>query len=112
MPDTTWKKCERAVARRIGGERLSNHALGLRTPDCESDWLSVEVKHRKTLPAWLVGALDQARRNAAPGKLAIAVLHQAGRRHDNDLVVMRLRDFEEWFGGDGHGVGRDDGGST
>lgn len=94
----TWKQAERAVARRIGGVRISNHALGLRTPDCESDWLSVEVKHRKTLPAWLQDTLDQARRNAAPGKLAIAVLHQAGRRYDDALVVLRLSDFVDWFG--------------
>lgn len=98
MADKTWKKAEREVAARIGGVRTANHALGLKTPDCESDWLSVEVKHRKTLPAWLVGALDQARRNAAPGKLAIAVLHQAGQRYDDALVVLRLSDFVDWFG--------------
>ncbi len=26
------------------------------------------------------------------------MLHQLGRRHDGDLVVVRLRDFEAWFG--------------
>ena len=78
MADKTWKAAERKVAARIGGARLSNHALGLRTPDCESDWLSVEVKHRKALPSASrrAGAGADER---TPGKLAVAVLHQAGR---------------------------------
>ena len=96
----TWKAAERAVAARIGGVRVSNHALGMRTPDCESDWLSVEVKHRKAFPAWLTGALAQAATNATPGKLPVAVLHQEGQRYDDALVVVRLCDFTDWFGGD------------
>lgn len=99
MPDTTWKANERAIAARLGGERLSNHALGLRTPDVETEWLSVEVKTRKALPAWLADAVSQAVDNASPGKLAVVVLHELRHRHDDDLVVLRLRDFEEWFGG-------------
>jgi len=96
----TWKAVERAVARRVGGVRLSNHALGLRTPDVETAWLSVEVKHRKALPAWLLGALRQATTNATDGKLPMAVLHQLGQRYDDSLVVLRLSDFVEWFGGE------------
>jgi hypothetical protein len=26
------------------------------------------------------------------------VLHETGRRHDNDLVLVRFGDFVEWFG--------------
>ena len=98
MTDKTWKQAEREVAARIGGVRTANYALGLRTPDCESDWLSVELKHRKTLPGWLLDALDQAETNASAGTLAVAVLHQAGQRYDDALVVLRLSDFVDWFG--------------
>ncbi len=77
---------------------MSNHALGLQTPDVETTAFSVEVKHRKALPAWLEAAMAQAETNATPGKLAIVVLHESGRRHENDLVLVRMRDFEEWFG--------------
>ncbi len=98
MSDKTWKQAEREVAQRIGGVRTANHALGLKTPDCESDWLSVEVKHRKALPGWLLDALAQARTNASAGKLSVAVLHQAGQRYDDALVVLRLSDFIDWFG--------------
>ena len=93
-----WKNVERAIARRLGGERMSNHALGLQMPDVETTAYSVEVKHRKALPAWLESAMRQAEANATPGKLAIVVLHESGRRHENNLVVVRMRDFEEWFG--------------
>ena len=97
MANSTWKAVERAVAAKMGGERLSNHALGQQTPDVETSAYSVEVKSR-TLPAWLTNAMAQARRNASSGKLPLVVLHEGGRRHDNDLVVVRLADFVEWFG--------------
>ncbi len=36
---------------------------------------------------------------ASDGKLPIVVLHPKHKRHDDDLVLLRLRDFESWFGG-------------
>jgi len=93
-----WKEAERQIARRVGGARISNHALGLRTPDVESSWLSVEVKHRKRLPVLITGALAQARRNATAGKLAVAVLHEEGQRYDDAVVMVRLGDWVDWFG--------------
>lgn len=77
---------------------MSSHALGLRTPDVELTWLSVEIKHRKKLPNWLEEAMIQAETNASDGKLPVVVLHEANRRHDNDLVMLRLSEFREWFG--------------
>lgn len=76
---------------------MSNHALGLRTPDVESSWCSVEVKHREQLPQWLTDAMEQAEANATRDKLPLVVLHQSGWRHDKDLVVMRLSEFRERF---------------
>ena len=65
------------------------------------DWLSIEVKHRRALPVWLCDAMVQAvAANRGNDKLPVVVLHQKGRRHDDDLVVLRLKDFVEWFGGD------------
>lgn len=95
-----WKEAERQVARRVGGARVSNHALGLRTPDVESSWLSLEVKHRKRLPVLITDTMAQARRNATPGKLVGAVLHEEGQRYDDAVIMIRLGDFEEWFIGE------------
>jgi hypothetical protein len=97
MADATWKRVERAVAKRLGGRRtpLSGAAGGA---DVVTPWCSVEVKHRKRLPQWLTGALIQAKRAARPGQLAVVVLHELGRQHREDLVVLTLSDFTDWFG--------------
>lgn len=82
------------MARRLGGRR-TGHLGG---QDVDAGWLSVEVKSRQSLPAWLTDALAQARRHAQDGQLAIVILHVHGARHDDNLVVLRLKDFEQWFG--------------
>lgn len=99
MPDRAWKVCERVVARRLGGERvpITGRQRG-DVPDVQHDWLSIECKHRKALPAWLKDALSQAHAAARDGRLPVAVLHEAGTRHDGDVVCMSLIDFEAWFG--------------
>jgi len=99
MANTAWKRCERAVASRLGGQRvpITGRARG-DVPDVAHPWLAVEVKHRRALPAWLKGALAQAEAAAQEGQLPLAVLHEAGARHDSDLVVLRLGDFAAWFG--------------
>ncbi len=100
MPEKPWKRTERKVAARLGGRRVpvTGRSRG-DAPDVAHDWLSVEVKHRRRLPAWIEDALRQAEAAARDGQLPVAVLHQRGRRHAEDLVVLRLRDFEAWFGG-------------
>ena len=95
MTGKTWKRVERAVAKRLNATRQG--VTGRRGPDVLSGWLSVEVKHRKRLPAWLKDALTQAQCGAGD-RLALVVLHECGRRHADDLVVLRLADFEDWFG--------------
>lgn len=92
----TWKATERRVARRLGGQRTGNR--GIAAPDVTTTWASVEVKHRATLPAWLLAAMRQAEGAAIFGQLPVVVLHQLGERSDKDLVVLRLGDFLEWFG--------------
>lgn len=93
---TTWKATERAISKRLAGQRVGNQ--GAATPDVVTPWCSIEVKHRKELPAWLQDAMRQAVANARPETLPVVILHQCGQRHDNDLVMLRLRDFQEWFG--------------
>jgi len=90
-----WKQTERAIAKRLNGKRIG--ATGRATADVVSDWLSVEIKHRKRLPEWLKIALGQAR-NGAGERLPVVILHECGSRHAEDLVLMRLADFELWFG--------------
>ena len=101
MADKLWKATERKVARIFGGERVpvTGRSRG-DVPDIRHRWLSVEVKTRRALPLWLRDALAQARAAATPQQLAVVILHQRGLRHGEDLVVLRLADWVEWFGGD------------
>lgn len=60
--------------------------------------MSVEVKHRKQLPRWLVAALEQAERAAGDGEVAVCVLHERGMHYRDSLAVLRLRSLEELLG--------------
>lgn len=93
----TWKRTERAIAKRMGGRRVPVSGRAGQ-PDIAHPWLSVEVKHRRRLPQWLLQAVRQAEQAARPGQLPIAVLHQHGQRYGDSLVVLRLKAFEEWHG--------------
>lgn len=102
MTDPRWKATERRIAALLGGRRVpvSGRARG-DAPDVRHAWLSIECKDRASLPAWLLDALWQAEASATATQLPIAVLHEAGRRHDRALVVLRLGAFVDWFGDDG-----------
>ncbi len=95
MAEKAWKRAERAIADHLGGQRIP--ITGRAGPDVVSDWLAVEVKTRKALPKWLVEAVAQAV-SGADGRLPIVVLHALGQRYSDALVIMRLADFEDWYG--------------
>ena len=87
---TTWKAVEREVARRLGGRRvpITGRQRG-DVPDVEHPVWSVEVKHRRVLPGWLHTAMSQAICAVRDDQVPIVVLHEAGRLHDGDYVVVR-----------------------
>ena len=97
MPDKVWKACERAIAKKFGTTRVG--ARDDVQMDIDAGWLSIEVKHRKKISLFLKGAMAQAIRNAGVSQLPIVVLHESGKRHDNDLVIMTLKNFRDWFVG-------------
>ena len=86
------KNLERSVAKRMGGKRVG--ILGKEDISC-GPW-SIEAKKRKAF----VGCkyMEQAVRNCPAGKTPIVIVHMTSQRHGKDLVMMRFRDFEEWFG--------------
>lgn len=99
MADKTWKVHERRTALALGGKRMGNR--GRNTNDVEHDWLAIECKHTKKLPDWIKAAMRQAELNRdSAAKLPIVVLHELGQRSANDLVVLRMSDFVEFFGGE------------
>jgi hypothetical protein len=88
------KAAERAVAWILGGKRTGT----MGGEDVHMDGpFSVEVKSRGAFVAcdWL----DQAVRNAPDGKTPLLVVHVRGKRHSEDLVILRLADWQDWYGG-------------
>jgi hypothetical protein len=103
MTDTAWKRTERRrIAALLGGQRvpITGRARG-DVPDVAHDTLSIECKHRLSIPAWLTDALAQAEAAAAPDQLPIVVVHQHGSRYDRALVVLRLSAFVAHLDGRG-----------
>ena len=99
-----WKQAERRIADILGGRRVpvSGRTCGDR-PDIKHDALSVEVKSRKSLPAWMENAMQQAKAASKNGELPVAVLHQDGKRYTEALVVIRLVDFADYVKGSAAG---------
>ena len=97
MPD--WKRTEPKIAALLGGVRVPvcGRARGDQ-PDIKLRWLSVKVKHRKIIPAWLLEALGQAKVATAGNQLPIAVLHQHGDKYADSLIVIRIRDLYAFIG--------------
>lgn len=42
--------------------------------------------------------MEQAIRNCPNEKVPMVVVHTTGRNHNDDLVIIRLRDFEDLYG--------------
>lgn len=93
-PERAWKATERRIATMVNGQRVpvSGRARG-DAPDILHPLLSVEVKHRRSVPAWLLDAMKQAKAASRPGQLPVAIIHRHGARHDDNLCVVRLVDL-------------------
>jgi hypothetical protein len=91
----SWKSCERRIAEQLGGVRIpvSDRGWG-DAPDVAHPSLSIEVKSRKKLPAWLLDAMRQAEAAASPDQLPVAILHQDRSRYSDAVVVLRLSRLE------------------
>jgi hypothetical protein len=91
---TAWKNTERAIASIVGGKRvpITGRQRG-DVPDIDHDNYSIEVKHRKKLPSWIQDAMDQAIQSSRGNKAPIVILHEHGKRHDNDYVIISLKNF-------------------
>ena len=100
-PDRVWKATERAIAKRLQGQRVG--PTGASGPDILTPWACIEVKERQTLPRWLTNALCQAEEGATDGRVGVLVLHQKGERYSDAIVCLRLAALERLLGELGYG---------
>ncbi len=96
---STWKTVERKIAAILGGTRVpvTGRQRGS-APDIEHSHLSLEVKHRKALPGWIMEAMAQAQASKRNGQLPVVILHGERQRYAESMVLVRLDDFVEWYG--------------
>jgi hypothetical protein len=83
------KRAERAVATMLGGKRVG--IMG--GEDVQHEVYSIEVKSRKShsVFSWFRQCIN----NNKDKKIPMLVLHEHGKRHENDLVCLSMKDFIE-----------------
>ena len=60
------------------------------------EFFSLECKERKKLPVFIWDCMAQADRNAQRnGNRPGVVLHELGKDHDEDIVMIRYSDFRK-----------------
>ncbi len=81
MPDKSWKRAERAVARRLGGARnpLSGRSGGHSSGDVLHPEFYVEVKQRAHFGLFTLFK-DTALKARKEGKTPVVVLHERGSK--------------------------------
>lgn len=94
MTDKLWKQAERKLAALLGGRRvpITGRIRGS-APDIQHDFFSVEVKHRETLPDWILDAMNQADASNNGTQISVVILHQKGMSYEDSLVIMRVKDL-------------------
>ena len=97
MPDATWKAAERAIGRILGFTRTG--PTGREGPDGITPRLVVQIKHRKSVSAYLKEWVDGIREWRDPERMPIVVLHAKGQQYLHSLVIIRLDDFVEYVKG-------------
>jgi hypothetical protein len=96
MGEAKWKRCEREVAKLLGGQRQP--ITGRPSPDVVTNRLAVEVKLRSRIPRWLLRGLGQAEAAAEEtGRMPLLVLvfAQGKGRRAKRLAVLPLEALVE-----------------
>ena len=125
MPEPLWKKVQREHHKRMGGQGRCSYRYEDGPDSVPLPWLVVESKSVQEFPKKYVEALQEIVRQATlkakdlrhlnenvnlsmtetpednsviyHEKLGIVRYHVSGTRYDDDVNMIRAKDFEEWF---------------
>jgi hypothetical protein len=86
------RKYQSYLANRLGGKSVGT----IEPQDISHPIWSIEAKKRKTFAGQKF--MQQAVKNCPADKTPIAIVHITGDSHNDDIVMMRLKDWEEWYG--------------
>jgi len=89
MTDANWKRFERRVAQRCGGNRIS---VSDKKTDLDVDhpYLGIECKYRAKLPQYLKDWYEQARRGSTDHQIPVVVM---GEKNGSEMYA--LLDFDD-----------------
>ena len=87
-------KYEKRYEKLLRARRIIDQSGG--SCDLINDWLAIEI-FQKPIPAYLKEELGQAIKSAGK-RLPIAVWREKYQKDEDALVIMRLRDWLEWYG--------------
>ena len=85
------KRAERAVVKALGGKRTG--VLG--GEDITHSIFSIESKSREKIPKWFADFWEQTERNCEEDKIPLLVIHKLNHKHEDDWVVIKMKDFLE-----------------
>ncbi len=86
------RKFQSHIAKVLGGKSVGT----IEGQDIEHPIWSIECKKRKAFAGQPF--MDQCVRNCPKDKTPLVIVHITGERHENDLVMMRFADWQEWHG--------------
>lgn len=93
MPESPWKRAERRISRLLSLPKVTR--VGYPGPDLANPFLAVDVKLRTRFPDWIADDVRKVGSYCKDRQLPIIVL--VGPSQPDDLVVMTLRNFRQWF---------------
>ena len=95
---TAWKDNERMIAKYIGGERvpITGRQRG-DAPDIKHNSLSVEVKLRQRIPAWIKNGIDQAEKSAIGHQMPVLIIREKFQKIDDAIICMTLKEFRDRY---------------
>lgn len=114
----TWKAVEDKVCKALGlirapitGRTRGSAADCMHKDSTKTPFFSVEVKHRESLPDWMLDAMRQAvaSMKEPETQLPLVVFHQKRQEYGDSVVMLRLKDFADYFGGPSGPVGEQEG---
>ena len=97
--DKAWKSFERRIAKRVGGRRLpcTGEKDGV---DVDAGPFVYQCKLRRGMPSylrdWLRGIVAAGERHG--GSTGVVIWGAPNARADDAVVVLRLRDWQDWHG--------------
>ena len=95
---TTWKNYERLVAADLGGRRIPVTGIDRDGADVVTDMFAIQVKLRKSIPAWLGQWLSGICATATDGRIGVLVLRKPRQDTKDALVVVRYADWVSLHG--------------